>query len=359
MGRCNNCGKELDENPYAYGDELFCSTDCRREKHPEAYCTICGYFTPYNFSQRNPDTGEPICHSCFNENWTYCDCCNELVNRNDAVWGDEGAYCCEEHRIQLEPIHCSDIYSYNAKPMPLFHGDVGSHYFGVELERDSDYAQDPYLTEEELLDFKENLFYLKRDGSLKYGFEVVSQPCSLKYHLNIFPWKGILDTCHARNYEGLPTAGMHVHVSKASLGRDEQHRLETIKNLIWIFFHYSFELKRLANRANSESLDRWASFPTENDAKRTLDISAYSLCRYKAINTSNANTVEFRIFSSPNSVEEIYANIELCDYLCNLATMDFSKLIETKIFNMEDISERYPYLYEKCKQVKIFESEVA
>ena len=70
------------------------------------------------------------------------------------------------------------------KPKPVFYGQV-TRFFGVELEvddggEDCDYA-------EQLLSITGKRMYIKHDGSLDEGFEMVTHPMTLEYHCRDFP----------------------------------------------------------------------------------------------------------------------------------------------------------------------------
>ena len=67
-------------------------------------------------------------------------------------------------------------------------------YMGVELELDRGGEIDSNA--ERLLDIANadcTKLYIKRDGSLDEGMELVTHPMSLDYHCNEMPWE---DICH-------------------------------------------------------------------------------------------------------------------------------------------------------------------
>ena len=113
-----------------------------------------------------------------------CDDCDRIIHHDRAYWdGDDNAYC-----ASCWDEHCSVIHEYSYTPDLVFHGK-GLRHFGVELEIDDGGTVNSNA--EKLLDIAnkdaENL-YIKTDGSLDEGLELVTHPMTLEYHLNEMPW---------------------------------------------------------------------------------------------------------------------------------------------------------------------------
>ena len=115
-----------------------------------------------------------LCESCFNEGYVRCADCDRILRRDRAYWDDDDAYC-------------SVIHEYSYTPDLVFHGK-GLRHFGVELEIDDGGTVNSNA--QKLLDIAnkdaENL-YIKTDGSLNEGLELVTHPMTLEYHLNEMP----------------------------------------------------------------------------------------------------------------------------------------------------------------------------
>lgn len=108
---------------------------------------------------------------------------NESVRYRD--WNEDAL--CEECYDEQE---CSGvIHEYDYMPDLVFHGKVLCH-FGVELEIDGGGRSNSKA--EELLKVAngeaENL-YIKLDGSLDDGLELVTHSMMLDYHLNEITWR--------------------------------------------------------------------------------------------------------------------------------------------------------------------------
>ncbi len=111
------------------------------------------------------------------------------------------------------------IHDYGYKPEPIFYGD-SKRYFGVELEidgagKDSDNA-DELLS---IANKDEEHIYIKGDGSLDDGMELVTYPMSLDCHKD-FQWDEIMKKAIYLGYRShqTSTCGLHVHVNRDCLG---------------------------------------------------------------------------------------------------------------------------------------------
>ena len=135
-----------------------------------------------------------LCASCRADNYVTCENCGALIPQEDAHYNDEDeAYCdsCYERG------YGGTIHNYSYKPEPIFYGD-GPLYLGVELEVD-EAGKDNINAVQALQAFnQENVYgYVKSDGSLNDGFELVTHPCTLETHLQQVPWRETLEPCAA------------------------------------------------------------------------------------------------------------------------------------------------------------------
>ncbi len=129
------------------------------------------------------------------------------------------------------------IHDYYYKPEPIFYGD-GPRYLGVELELD-DGGENEFCASK-LLDIanaqKEHM-YIKHDGSLDDGFECVTHPMTLDYHINQMPWRAILNKAVAKGYlsHQAGTCGLHVHISRNALGANYEEQEATIAKILYFY----------------------------------------------------------------------------------------------------------------------------
>jgi hypothetical protein len=207
------------------------------------------------------------------------------------------------------------IYDHSYKPNPKFYrGGRGTEalFFGFELEIETEACP---KTREELSEDVKSLApfcYCKRDGSLSCGFEVVSHPMSWKWikrnKAKLLKLLGHLDKAGAKSYD-TTTCGLHVHVSKAGLGRSV---LESM--LKFVFGNPEF-VHKLSRRTKS-SLDQWAKAELSGSSKdEALSPDSSNKPRRLALNTLPENTAEFRMFRGTLSAKGFMRALEFCHSL--------------------------------------------
>ena len=114
------------------------------------------------------------------------------------------------------------IEEYSYKPDPVFLGYTEDNLsLGVEIEVDK--GTNMHQTTKEL-NYSFWGIYLKHDGSLgRCGFEIVSHPATLDYHMNELGGDKIMSICQENEYKShdTQTCGLHIHMSRTFLGKDE------------------------------------------------------------------------------------------------------------------------------------------
>jgi hypothetical protein len=154
--------------------------------------------------------------------------------------------------------------------------------------------------------------YLKRDGSLLNGFEMVSHPATLTRHVDGLPWQKLLPFLKQNGVESNDTdsCGLHIHAGKSFFPKEE----DQIKLAYFIASHKT-KCEALARRKNCN----YAKF------KRVDEVPWDSLHRnyddrYEALNWGNKHTVEFRMFRGTLHIEELLAALEFVQ-----GSIEFSK----------------------------------
>ena len=149
-----------------------------------------------------------------------------------------------EHFNGDEDQEMNFIHSYGYKPAPNFKRCTCEdakriRYYGVELEIDdggySDDNAEDILYEANGKSDDEELLYIKTDGSLKEGMELVSHPCSILYHRTIFSWERIAQRARSLGYSShnAGTCGLHFHISRDKLVETIEAQEETIGRLMY------------------------------------------------------------------------------------------------------------------------------
>ena len=285
-------------------------------------CSHCGRQIPSNENSGNDTT--PLCESCYEQHYTTCEHCGRLILYSNAYYerGDEDEdypYCydCYEQRRSSGGIH-----DYYYKPDPIFYGQ-GPRFFGVELEIDGAGESDSKANHVmEVGNEETEHIYCKHDGSLDDGFEIVSHPMSLDYHMNRMPWAEIIAKARELGYTShqAGTCGLHVHVSRDAFGDTEAKQDEAIARVLYFFEKNWNELLNFSRRTRRQ-LDQWAARYGYKDQPRELldQVKKGRANRYTAVNLTNEDTVEFRMFRGTLKLNTFLATLQLLDRICDVA----------------------------------------
>ncbi|BCY08940.1 amidoligase family protein [Actinoplanes sp. L3-i22] len=232
-----------------------------------------------------------ICDDCRNTFFVTCEHCQDWRHHEDRCPNG----CDERAESDFDDL----VHDYFYQPMPIFHGN-GPLYLGPEIEVEVGDG-DPYRCAEIALDSLGELGYLKRDGSLNDGFEIVTHPMSYAWAIEHFPWDMFARLREHGCFAGAST-GIHVHLSRAGFS-------STGHSYRWMKFIYRNEpqVLQVARRRSFQ----WAAFRDED--RRAVKAYVKGDCygdRYRAINTNNPMTYEIRVFAGsldPDTVRAAFA----------------------------------------------------
>jgi len=192
------------------------------------------------------------------------------------------------------------IHSYSYKPKPRLHGHWKKHVLlGVELEVDYG-GEDEYHARQVLTilngdpSSKKNA-YIKHDGSLDSGFEIVSQPATINYHIGRIKWKEAFEYLLNAGYKSASThtCGLHVHFNCIFLGSSEKEFLEAEGKML-VFFEENWEKILRFSRRTQKQVNRYCRRYGHSNIKKAYEDNNES--RYFAINFQNPATDEIRVF---------------------------------------------------------------
>lgn len=187
-----------------------------------------------------------------------------------------------------------------------------------------------------LWDIVGDTLYYKRDGSLSGdGFEVISEPCSLAYHMYSMRWKHVMKTLVRGGFRSHQSrnCGLHVHVGRRQLGETDEVRDEVIRKLK-LFLSLNWTDVVTFTRRRGIELDRWAhqeltaSWVNDRSLTQTEweSRARFFTCwndhdgRYRALNNDiNNQTIEFRIFKGTLKRDTFIATLQFCDELIKWA----------------------------------------
>ena len=295
-------------------DSYYSCDDCGTIHHTDTTTTI--------------HNGNQVCESC-RDDYFWCDSCNDYYHVDDMHSHEDGdmvcsnciesMYSCPEcgHYSEYDHSdgHCCNncgyeeynsedeydgmILPYDAKPSLDFIGESSklNPFIGFEIEVEARQG-DRYSIAEHCYNEFEKCF-LKNDGSLSDGFEVVSHPKTIDEHYKCNYKEAMKEAARigARSHD-TSTCGLHFHF-------DKKHMSEGHKVRFGMFFSLcQTQLITLARRSS----ERWCQYKETGLAWDQYKESE----RYEAVNWTNDDTVEVRIFKGTLKYETFMASMELC-----------------------------------------------
>ena len=317
--RCEGASDSMDDWSHVNGTEWWCE-NCTQSR--ANWCDYCELW--HTGSSYYPeDTSMVYCEDCC-DNLYWCEDCDEYYR--------DGCNACAEENSRV-------IHDYSYRPDPIFHSTDKDErlFFGIEIEVEAphnlgDASEYAYRLE------PMELAYLKHDGSLNHGFEIVTHPMTHDFYKNEADEFWITLDNLRNNYNvkswGTRTCGLHIHISRT--GFKNPPHMHRFLNLV-----YSNEelYSTLAGRNSSQ----WAKFDDIVSAKPALDengdrywrnVRSFTdkiqrgrqTDRYSAVNTQNAHTLEMRIFKGSVKTDNVKAQIDLAhasvEYTRNMTVAD-------------------------------------
>lgn len=156
-----------------------------------------------------------------------------------------------------------------------------------------------------------NKVFFESDGSLNYGFEIITQPMSLPAQRDLWSWLKDRDATRHLLSHNTRTCGLHVHVNKDGLSQ-----IQIAKMVTFVNDERNADLIRAIARRYAEGYCKIKA--------KTLETAHESSDRYEAVNVSGRKTIEFRIFKGSLKYESVVSAIEFCN-----ALVEFSALPDT------------------------------
>ena len=319
---CERCGERVPAEACTMVADTILCPDC-----VDTYTTVCDCCGERLFlSDDHGDENITLCERCYERHYTHCERCGRVISYSDAYYEDDDedeplCYDCLQARLQQATIH---DYSYT--PRLIFHGERDNErFFGVELEIDGN-GKSRKNAGEILNVANENAqnLYIKSDGSLDCGMELVTHPMTLQYHTEQMPWKNVLRKAVGLGYlsHRTTTCGLHVHISRAAFGETEQEQELSIARLLYFVEKFWTELLRFSRRTERQ-INRWAArYGMKLSPKAVMESAKDSRAgRYTAVNLTNEETVEIRIFRGTLKYNTLIATLQLVNAICDVAVL--------------------------------------
>jgi len=336
MYECERCGDSFDDECDLYtittrhGTQEWCQ-DCQDLN--AWFCADCDTMFACSGDRNGVDSvrvldDEWVCADCRNENYYLCEGCEEYSH-------DE--YCCDVEDDYEE--YSRSIHNYSYKPDPVFwpiqprysvhqigrsfsffndasRGRILDEnertldrsrlaYFGIELEVEARDGDRHSLAEQMAASFDESVLYLKDDGSLSDGFEIVTHPRSLDSWQQFAPSFGAalsrLGANGARAWSE-SSCGLHVHVSRVAFSGPSH-----VSRFALLYARNEDGFVSVARRTS-----HYASFNSLRGGRGVVTKCARAeyASHSDAVNLSWPHTVEVRIWRPSLAVGRVLASIE-------------------------------------------------
>jgi hypothetical protein len=359
---CSACLSEFNAEDGAYFDDQDLCPACLDEL--TATCGCCG--ERIWLENNAGDSERVLCQHCYNSHYTVCEGCSSVIHYNEAYRtdADDGDYCWScytSHNSRRKVIH-----DYSYKPSPSFFPTFNPQdlYYGVELEIDG--GGEDSSNAETLLKIANRIeehLYIKHDGSLTDGLELVSHPCTLDYHTNHFLWADICRKSVELGYtsHSSGTSGLHDHVSRLALGNSYEEQEAVIARILYFVEAHFREMLRFSRRTEAQ-LNKWAArYGYKDRPREVLEHAKNSnLGRYTAINLQPYDTIEFRLFRGSLKYTTFMAALQIVDVICRAALSmsdDDFRALSWGDFVLRIDKDKYPELINYLKIRRLYVNE--
>lgn len=344
------------EDLTSFDDELVCP-DCMEDT--TTTCGRCGERIWIEDDVGNEDSGH-LCQSCYDRYYGTCERCGRILPEEDLyLEEDDQSLCYDCHRHQRSRYSIQD-YSY--KPTPIFYGS-DTLYMGVELEIDEGGESDNQAQKLlEVANSETERIYCKHDGSLNDGFEVVSHPMTLAYHMEKMPWQAVLEKAKQLDYRShqAKTCGLHVHVNRTAFADNIAEQEEVIARILYFFEKHWEELLKFSRRTHRQ-MEQWANrYGYKDSPMEILDTAkkGFRGFRYTAVNLTNANTIEFRLFRGTLRYSSFISALQLIDRICSVAIcLNDDELKQMSWSTFVAGCVQYPELVQYLKERRLYINE--
>ena len=331
--RCSNCAHQFYED--------------NGGQHNYRSCNSCDDI--FHMDNGHWYDGSIYCQGCYDNYYYVCDDCGR------ESWDGDGHHCRSDDDDDDD--ESNTIHSYSYRPSPYFFG-TGQYHLGFELEveaRSNSRYEGAELAQQELGAHA----YMKDDGSLNDGFEIVTHPHTLSDYQTAFNWDFVakLKGQGFRSWN-TETCGLHVHVSRTAFGNgvnpwgraDREALILNKQSHELRFMKLIYDNQRQVERISGRSNNSYATFSDKGRLVQKLKSGYQNDGRYSAINTQNDATLEVRVFKGSLRKERVLSALEFVaasvEYTRDLKVTSKNQALSWLRFTayVSDNMETYPNL---------------
>lgn len=336
MVQCAHCGEwiPLESATEIYGNSGdFICNNCYEDYYTT--CNDCGDVVEIDETTYiRSGGGYRVCNNCYSYgNYCYCDDCGEYFEEDYVSYNeDDDCYYCDN----CYHLHCGDSrvedyhdhhdgtydtkYSLGTEKYDSEIFEDGMMYMGIETECSATIGgnESAFLDAMDTItlnDSGDTLLKYERDSSINRnglkGVECISVPCTPEKLYSLEDKvKSAFDKARELGYRSDTDAtGIHIHVSRPKND-------EVIDRILLVLETFKDEVIKVARRHS----DNWAKFLSDtmySDSDRENLKALFYIKRkkdtgdrYMALNLTNKNTIEFRLFRGTLNYKTWYAYVE-------------------------------------------------
>ena len=296
--------------------------DCANEE--AQYCTCCGdYYLDDEITEVGYD--DYVCESCFDENYTTCEDCGEVIRRDDACWIDDEPYCdscADDHR---NPRAISSYHTHHHSHLETYGDDIKKMGTETEVECAGASYEDLNNTAIEVTEMMDDHVFCERDGSLINGFEIITKPHTPEEFYKL-PLKEVFDKLVGEGYTSHNNGrcGLHIHFSNEWFGDDFEEIDDNVSKVVH-FYSENYDTMVALSRRKPSQLGWARKFPVK-DFDESKMIKSNSVGHDVAVNLQNMrtiHTVEFRLGRGTLKYESYMAWVDM-----HIAIVKNSRIVE-------------------------------
>lgn len=314
---CERCGNwryadciNLVVVSYRGATEYWCEDCCQYEA---SQCANCGDWYAYDLTTTVAG-GSRVCEDCLSNDYRYCEECDEYVPADDYDYDAEMCRNCADENI-IARYHGKRKDKKTGDCLPQWRGIWRGYGWELEIDRSAPDKQKERALVKELIAIAGDAVVFERDGSLDYGFEIISQPHT-EEALNKMPIGAMLEACKRYGYTSHDNGkcGLHLHISREVFGTTWLEQTNNIAKMLLFYELYYDDIVKVSRRPLSNAM-RWADEHNINTKKRALEYARadYHCGRYYAVNLENMytkQTVEVRIMRGTLNLDTFKACID-------------------------------------------------
>lgn len=209
---------------------------------------------------------------------------------------------------------------------------IENHQIGFELEYENcDVSERSDELNKELGRFGE----IKDDGSLSYGFELASNVFRMSDFFSLSdstPWIDLFNKVSKLGGQAQHNTGMHIHVSRSGLTDDEIAKIN----------YFIFSSRAFMNAIGGRDENNWCLF-IRNLEENIVNKNGHKYCY---LNVGHANTIEFRFFRTPETVEHFLKNMQFAISVVEFVKLNNANALFYRDNNQENLIRYINFVYD-------------